>query len=106
MTGFISELSDLAVLLAIICVPVATAAVVIPVGKAITERLRQRRPLPLDAESRLMHRLDSLEALTLGIAAEVQKQSEHQHALEVRLRTLSITNASEGDARGRVITPH
>ncbi len=106
MPGFIQELSDLAVMLALICVPIATGAVFIPLGKVLAERLRQRRTLTFDAESRLLHRLDGIEAMTAGIAAEVQKQSEYQRALEVRLRTLTLPNARASDEQGRVITPH
>lgn len=106
MPGFLHELSDLLVMLALICVPVASGAVFIPLGRALAERVRQRRTLSFDAESRLMHRLDGLEQLIASIAAEVQKQCEYQRALELRLRTFKLPDAREGDAQGRVITPH
>lgn len=91
-------------MLALICVPLATGAISIPLGKALAERMRRRRTMPLDVESRLMDRLESLEQVTASIAAEMQKHSEYQRALEARLRHLTLPNAR--DAQGRVITPH
>lgn len=106
MPGFLSQLSDLAVMLALICVPLATGAISIPLGKALAERMRRRRTMPLDVEARLMLRLDSLEQATASIAAEMQKQSEYQRALDARLRRLTLPSAREAEAQGRVITPH
>jgi len=64
--------------------------VFIPLGKALAEGMRRRGTLPFDAESRLMHRLERIEAMTASIAAEVQKQSENQRTLDQRLSTLRL----------------
>lgn len=52
----LSELADLGVLLAMICVPLAVGAIAIPIGRALADRVRTRggvRPSALPSEDRL-----------------------------------------------------
>ena len=108
MQGFLSELSDLGVMLALICVPLATGAIFIPLGRALAERIRRgdaTNELPSSDAGQVADRLDRLEALMASVANETAMLSEQQRLLARALADQgkhSIASASEG----RVITPH
>jgi hypothetical protein len=74
-----SEVADLAILLCIICVPLAVGAVFIPIGRALAERIRsdQARRDDLDGVVRALHsvdvRLDALARTTESNASALEQ---------------------------------
>ncbi|HEU4994302.1 MAG TPA: hypothetical protein VFT29_05760 [Gemmatimonadaceae bacterium] len=112
MQGFLSELSDLGVVLALICVPLATGAVFIPLGKAIAARIRHRdEPAPEHGSHQsdsLAERIGRLESLVASIAKETQRMGVQQHFLARLLDEQSKVTRGlpPPGAEGRVVTPH
>jgi hypothetical protein len=110
MQGFLSELSDLGVMLALICIPLATGAIFIPLGRAIAARVRRDG---LGSENdmlrsgQVVQRLDRLESLAASIASETQRLGEQLRILARLVGEPSrISGGSSISTEGRVITPH
>lgn len=105
MPHFLSELADLARYLVVVCVPIAAAAITIPLGRAIGERIRHGKvtvPAPSLMEKRLDQLAQRLAALELAIevaALEVERLGEQQQYLGKR-EYLPATKPP------RVSTPH
>lgn len=106
------ELTDLLQFLAIICVPIATLVIGIPVGRALADQLRKppRRP-DVDAADRLIAlnaRLERLESGVERIAIEVERNGERQRyaARLLELRTSIALPEAPAIQRPSAITPH
>ncbi len=107
-----NEFTDLLQFLAIVCVPIATAAIAIPVGRALADHLRKPKP-DRDLHSAegilaLHARLDRLESSIDAIAVEIERNGEVQRyaarLLELR-STIALPDAPTPSRIG-VITPH
>lgn len=74
-----SEVADLAIFLCIVCVPIAVAAVFIPVGRALADRIRGDQALREHQEALLralqaVHtRLDVIDDATASNAAALER---------------------------------
>jgi hypothetical protein len=105
MPHFLNELADLATYLVVVCVPIAVAAVAIPVGRALGDRIRRGKnatpePLLVDARAdELAQRLVALQQAIEVAALEVERLGEQQRYL-ARRELPSLTKPP------RVITPH
>ena len=105
MPHFLNELADLATYLVVVCVPLAVAAITIPVGRALAERIRrgklpQSEPPVTDARlDELAHRLVALEQAIEVAALEVERLGEQQ-------RYLGKGESLRPRTPQRVITPH
>ena len=109
MPTFISELTDLAVLLAMICVPLGVGAIAFPLGRALAERLRlpRRRDVQLTtvvtALEAVNARLSALERAVDVTAREVERLNDYQRhatrALPERAETPRLRSSTP-------ITPH
>jgi hypothetical protein len=90
MPHFLSELADLATYLIVVCVPIAVAAITIPVGRALGERIRRGKlaavgPSLLEARAdELAQRLVALEQAIDVAALEVERLGEQQRSLAMR----------------------
>jgi hypothetical protein len=82
MPTLISELTDLAVLMAMICVPLGVGAIAIPLGRALAERMRLPRrrdahfSAVLTALESVNSRLSALERTVDATAVEVERLSD------------------------------
>lgn len=105
MPHFLNELADLATYLVVVCVPIAVAAITIPVGRALGERIRRGKvaepePSVTDAKlDQMAQRLVALEQAIEVAALEVERLGEQQ-------RYLTKGEPSRARAPQRVITPH
>lgn len=105
MPHFLNELADLATYLVVVCVPIVVAAITIPVGRALAERIRRGKgaePEPPITDVRLdqlAHRLVALEQAIEVAALEVERLGEQQ-------RYLGKGESLRARAPQRVITPH
>ena len=110
MQGFWSELSDLGVVLALICIPLATGAIFIPLGIAIAARVRGKGPGSEPdtlGSGQMGQRLDRLESLVASIATETQRHGEQLRILARHAgEQPRISGGSSTGSEGRVITPH
>ena len=108
----VSELTDLLQFLAIICVPIATLVIGIPVGRALAAQLR--RPSPdLEAETTermlaLSAHLERLQSSIDAIAIEMERNGEIQRyaARLLELRTSIALPEASAASRPGTITPH
>lgn len=98
-----SEVADLAILLCIICVPLAVGAVFIPIGRALADRLRNDRHLREDQEAMIR----ALQMLDVRLRAIEDATADNAATLErlggQRLQELS---SQRRDATPRLTTPH
>jgi len=106
------EFTDLLQLLAMLCAPIATVVIGIPVGRALARQLRERSaeiPTASPEEFRALNaRLGRLEASIEAIAIEVERNGEVQRYAARLLELLSSIALPEGAPRpgGGVVTPH
>lgn len=104
MPHFLNELADLGTYLIVVCVPIAVAAITIPVGRALGERIRRAKlaepePSVLDARAEeLARRLLALERAIEVAAVEVERLGEQQRYFA--RHSLPPTKSP------RAITPH
>ena len=113
MQNFLAELSDLGIVLALICVPLATGAIFIPLGRVIAERFRVTGSLLGVGESshldrEVLARFDRVEAIVVELAAAIETSAEQQRSLIATLREQKRLDPARGAAssEGRIITPH
>ena len=101
MTTMWSELGDLAVLLAIVCVPIAVAAIAIPLGRAIANRVDRRDLRNIDLEaveqrvSAVDERLAALEESIASMSLQVERIGEQQRFLAKLLGPSSDDSRSQ-----------
>ena len=107
MHGFVSELADLVIMLSLICIPLATGAIAIPLGRALADRYRRSRMLgsaredALEFQRWLVDRMDQVESTTNAVLADVERLTE-SHEFLVRALT-----SQQRLAQGRGLpTPH
>jgi hypothetical protein len=104
MPHFLNELADLGTYLIVVCVPIAVAAITIPVGRALAGRIRRAKPTEpqgslIDARTEeLARKLVNLERAIEVAALEVERLGEQQRYLTKQ--SLPPTRTP------RVITPH
>lgn len=109
MPPFISELTDLAVLLAILCVPLGVGAIAFPLGRALAERLRlpRRRDAHLSAILSALEsvnaRLSAVERAVDATAVEVERLGEQQRHVTRALTERSAVSRPRG---ATTTTPH
>jgi hypothetical protein len=107
-----SELTDLLQFLAILCAPIATMAIVIPVGRALARQLHDRAAgsaaVSDDRLAEMTARLQRLETSIDAIAIEIERNGELQRyaarLLELR-GSIALPEATTKPAIG-TITPH
>lgn len=105
MPHFLSELADLATYLIVVCVPIAVAAITIPVGRALGGRIRRGKlaavgPSLLEGRAdELAQRLAALEQAIDVAALEVERLGEQQ-------RSLAMHEQLQPTKSPRAITPH
>jgi hypothetical protein len=106
---FWQELSDLGIMLALICVPLAVGAITIPLGLALAERLRRSRTQSdhdaalVATLNELIGRLAALEHSVDTASIEVERLAGQQRDQAVARRSppgLTIGSASTS------VTPH
>ncbi len=84
-----SEVADLAILLVIICVPLAVGAVFIPVGRALAERIRSDKARRDDLDS-VVRALQSVDSRLDGLARATESSATAlEHLAARRLPDLS-----------------
>ncbi|MCO4098220.1 MAG: hypothetical protein HEQ38_02260 [Gemmatimonas sp.] len=71
-----SEFADLAIVLALVCVPLAVGAVFIPLGRALADRLQNTR-MPRDNLNCVIDALHALEDRVQQVEQRVAKPHEH-----------------------------
>ena len=106
MTGFWSELSDLTIFLLIVCVPLGTAAILFPLGRALSERLSGSHRLASELlELRL--RMERLERTGAKSAAEAGTLASQLRSLTARVDSAGFSRAlsSPPQRSGRTPTP-
>lgn len=105
MPHFFNELADLATYLVVVCIPLAVAAITIPVGRALGARIRRGKvaepePPVTDAKlDQMAQRLVVLEEAIEVAAVEIERLGEQQ-------RYLAKGEPLRARAPQRVITPH
>jgi hypothetical protein len=105
------EFTDLLQFLAMLCAPIATVAIAVPVGRAIARQMRERQSPPVeplsDAVYHVQDRLARLETAIDAIAVELERQGETQRyaarLLELRA-SISLPDAPAKQIGS--ITPH
>ena len=105
------EFTDLLQLLAMLCAPIATVVIGIPVGRALARQLRDRSAMPISSpdEFRALNaRLERLEASLEAVAIEVERNGELQRYAARLLELRSSIALPERAPRpgGGVVTPH
>ena len=106
MQKFWSELSDLTIFLLIVGVPLGTAAILVPLGRALSERLSGSRRLSADLlELRL--RIERLERTGANAAAEAGTLAGQLRSLSARVDAAGFSRAlaSPPQRAGRTPTP-
>jgi len=106
MPGFWSELSDLTIFLLIVCVPLGTAAILFPLGRALSERLSGKGRLSADLlELRL--RIERLERTGADSAAQAGALASQLRSLTARVDSAGFSRAlgSPQQRSGRTPTP-
>ena len=106
------EFTDLLQLLAMLCAPIATVVIGIPVGRALARQLRDRSaetPISSPDEFRALNaRLERLEASLEAVAIEVERNGELQRyaarLLELR-SSIALPESAPGPSGG-VVTSH
>jgi hypothetical protein len=104
-----SELGDLLTFLAIVCVPLAVGAVLIPVGRAMAERIRgtQREPDRDDAILSTLGRIDQrLASLERTMQEELRAATLRAAQPHLPDRPASARSAIAASAPPPSITPH
>ena len=106
------EFTDLLQLLAMLCAPIATVVIGIPVGRALARQLRdgskEKPKVSTDEFLALSARLERLEAGIEAIAIEVERNGELQRyaARLLELRSSIGLPESTSLSRAGVVTPH
>ena len=104
-----SEVTDLLTFLAIVCVPLAVGAVLIPVGRALAQRIRgtQRERDHDDAILRSLWGIDQrLASLEQTMQEELRAATLRSAQPTLPDRPVSARSAIAGSATPRSITPH
>lgn len=106
------EFTDLLQLLAMLCAPIATVVIGIPVGRALARQLRDRSAetaMSSQDEFRALNaRLERLEGSLEAVAIEVERNGELQRyaARLLELRSSIALPESAPRSGGGVVTPH
>lgn len=106
------EFTDLLQLLAMLCAPIATVVIGIPVGRALARQLRDRSAetsISSPDEFRALNaRLERLEASLEAVAIEVERNGELQRYASRLLELRSSVALPESAPRpgGGIVTPH
>lgn len=113
MQNFLAELSDLGIVLALICVPLGTGAIFIPLGRVIAERFRATGNLfglgaTLHLNREVLARFNGIEATVVELAAAIERNADQQRMLIATLREQGRIDPARGadPSEGRITTPH
>ena len=104
-----SEVADLLTFLAIVCVPLAVGAVLIPTGRAIAERIRGTRR-ELDRDDAILRTLWAIDQRLVSLERTVQEElrAATLRAAQPHLpdRPVSARSTIAGSVPPPSITPH